>query len=305
MALMLATATLALGGAKAVLNRNASRAESDEYRRAGQQALLTEYFNSTQRTKEGQLAQMGALEQGGQLIDKIRKETVSAGGEAEAKFGSSGAVVGAGSSRQVLTQIAIDGMKAQGKVVKETRQLTKAIGRETQNANVSGWRNAKNYASQLNRQADNKDSAADKQFLIDLVETGISAYTAGASVGGADMTKWKWGLEGAKTVKDVSTISSTTSQRTKRTKGGGVNTRVGFATTKADIRPKGKYGDRVALRTGGKHLPPPLPGRNRTYLRGTWRHGIGRNYKNSWKPITARKNQSIPAGFTGRTLQRY
>ena len=99
MALMLATATLALGGAKAVLSRHASRAESDEYRRAGQQALLTEYLNSTQRTKEGQLAQMGALEQGGQLIDKIRKETVSAGGEAEAKYGSSGAVVGVGSSR--------------------------------------------------------------------------------------------------------------------------------------------------------------------------------------------------------------
>ena len=208
MALMLATATLALGGAKAVLNRNASRAESDEYRRAGQQALLTEYFNSTQRTKEGQLAQMGALEQGGQLIDKIRKETVSAGGEAEAKFGTSGAVVGAGSSRQVLTQIAIDGMKAQGKVVKETRQLTKAIGRETQNANVSGWRNAQNYASQLNRQADNKDSAADKQFLIDLVETGIGAYTAGASVSGADMTKWKWGLEATKGIKVASDARS-------------------------------------------------------------------------------------------------
>lgn len=212
MALMLATATLALGATKAVLSRHASRAESDEYRRAGQQALLTEYFNSTQRTKEGQLAQMGALEQGGQLIDKIRKETVSAGGEAEAKYGSSGAVVGAGSSRQVLTQIAIDGMKAQGEVVTGTRQLTKAIGRETQNANVSGWRNAQNYASQLNRQADNKDSAADKQFLIDLVETGISAYTAGASVGGADISKWKWGFDTTKTVQAIGSSRSAPKQ---------------------------------------------------------------------------------------------
>tara|TARA_Y100000310_G_scaffold334515_1_gene414495 strand:+ start:126 stop:1082 length:957 start_codon:yes stop_codon:yes gene_type:complete len=191
-----AAATFAAGTYGAVGKRKGARAMARERKRAARETLITAKYNIHERNKESKQTQFQVLESGGSLQKQIAIEGLKAGGAATVSAGTSGAVVGTGSTRAALSNIAREALVAQTDAMLDTKNRIKSIARDTENQNRSEWRNAKLHQQQQNRVANREKEAAEKEFYADMVETGVKSYTAGASIGGANVTKWG----GAKTV---------------------------------------------------------------------------------------------------------
>ena len=266
----------------------------------GRDTLLTARSNINQRKLEAQQSQFQILESGHQAASIVQREATRAEGAVRATAGGSGAVLDGGTPQAVLTNIAQEGLNAQRDVILNSRNQMKALRRDVNNRNKSEWKDAEKVKEQSRKDAKQIIGNARIQAGIKIAKMAVDAATAGATAGvptpdGSTASNVAAGMSAADSAHSIS----------QRTKGGGGNTRAGFTRQGPKYQATAQNrGDRTALRTGGRHLPPPLPGQDNSYLRGTWRHGIGRS-KYGWKPTTARKNQSIPSGFTGRTLQRY
>jgi len=258
----------------------------------GTSTLLTARSNVNQRKLEAQQAQFSTLESGYKASRDVESAGQAAGGKMLAEAATSGAIVGEGTPQTGLRVVAQQTLLASKDIILNTKNQMKSIKRETDNMNKTEWKDAIKVRDQARKDAKQIIGNSRIQAGIKIAKMAVDVATAGATGGvpipdGSTASNVAAGMSAADSAHSIS----------QRTKGGGGNTRGGFSTARANTTPvKGKYGDRTALRTGGRHLPPPLPGQDNSYLRGRWRHGIGRS-KYGWKPTTARRS--------GKTFKPY
>jgi len=174
-AVAVAGATLVSGMMGADSARRSARASAKERRRAARESLLTAKFNINERNKESRQAQYETLDTGGNLMQKIAVAGKQAEGTATVSAGTSGAVVGSGSSRAAIESIVKQSLVAQTEVLLDTKHRIKAIQRDTENINKSEWRNAKLNQAQQNRVASTTEKSADRERDAGYLQAGVSA----------------------------------------------------------------------------------------------------------------------------------
>ena len=178
------------GTASAALTKKSKMEQARERRRAGRETLVTAAWNIRERNKWARHTSFEVLDAGTAKYVETAIAGKTAEASAKATAASSGAAVGSGTPRAVLSAIVRDAVDAQTQVLLDTNRNLKALEYDTENQNKSEWRNTNLFVTQQNRAADNEEKAANRQFVADMIETGVSSYGAGATVGGADITKW-------------------------------------------------------------------------------------------------------------------
>ena len=282
-----------IGVADIVTGLAGATSEAQGWLDYGTSTLLTARSNINQRKLEAQQAQFSTLESGYKASRDVESAGQAAQGKMLAESATSGAIVGQDTPQAGLRVVAQQTLLASKDIILNTKNQMKAIKRETDNMNKAEWKDAIKVRDQARKDAKQIIANSRIQAGIKIAKMAVDAASGGATaavqtpVSGSTASNVAAGMSAADSAHSIS----------QRTKGGGGNTRGGFSTARANTTPvKGKYGDRTALRTGGRHLPPPLPGQDNSYLRGTWRHGIGRS-KYGWKPTTARRS--------GKTFKPY
>ena len=299
-----ATLALAAGGAKVLTGLAGARNQAQGMLDHGTSTLLTARSNINQRKLEAQQAQFSTLESGYKASRDVERAGQEAGGKMLAEAATSGAIVGEGTPQTALRNVAQQTLLASKDIILNTKNQMKTIKRETDNMNKAEWNDAIKVRDQARKDSKQIIDNSRIQAVADIAETALNVYSAGTAGG----TKaFSWGLKGAKTAQTVGSTASNVAAGmsslksahsiSQNTKGGGGNTRAGFTRQGPKFQATAQNrGDRTALRTGGRHLPPPLPGQDHSYLRGTWRHGIGRS-KYGWKPTTARRSGGRATGI--------
>lgn len=187
-----AAVVLAGAATSATSQRKAGLESARNRRRSARESLLTAKYNIAQKKIESKKQQWDALDAGGSVIQKLAIQGKKAMGSALVASGGSGAVADSGSTRQAMDGIAREALMAQTEVVLATRKHIQAIARNTDNSNISEWRNAKLNQTQQNRIANNEMQIAENNFRAGLMNAGTKAYSTGSTVAGTGNVK-KWG----------------------------------------------------------------------------------------------------------------
>ena len=190
-----------LGAAKIVTGYRSEVGSARSQRKAGEDSLLTARYNINQRKLNSRQTKFSIIESGQAAATQVQKQAQIAEATAMTEAGSSGAQVGSGTPRAVLTNIAQEGTNAVANTVLNTRNMLKTEDRQVLLDNTSEWNQANAYASGMKRDAKRTMDNARIKLVSDIAETALSTYSAG-SAGGTK--KFSWGLETAKTAKTIS-----------------------------------------------------------------------------------------------------
>ena len=283
-----AAATFAAGTYGAVGKRKGARAMARERKRAARESLITAKYNIHERNKESKHTQFQVLESGGSLQKQIAIEGLKAGGAATVSAGTSGAVVGTGSTRAALSNIAREALVAQTDAMLDTKNRIKSIARDTENQNRSEWRNAKLHQQQQNRVANREKEAAEKEFYADMIQTTVSSYSAGAGMAGTgNISKWGGAAKGAKATASGTTIGAA---------GGGIPAGTGSKVV-APSTAAGSGATATKSITSKRITPMKMKGDWGKY--GKIRPTGGRESSNTWERLAAQAGGGFEFSFEG------
>ena len=191
MSFWVAAASFLAGTASAALSKKSKMEQARERRRAANESLVTAAWNIRERNKWARHTSFEVLDAGTAKYVETAIAGKTAEASAKATAASSGALVGSGTPRAVLSAIVRDAVDAQTQVLLDTNRNLKALEYDTENQNKSEWRNTNLFVTQQNRAADNEEKAANRQFVADMIATTSSAYSTGATASGTgDISKW-------------------------------------------------------------------------------------------------------------------
>jgi len=182
-----------------------SQSASKDMKEAARDSMLTARYNINQRKLEDRQTQFGILEQGHQAASNIQRSANQAVGSATVAAGGSGAIVGEGTPRAVLTNIAQEGLHAQMGAILNTKNAIKAQARQTEANNKTEWNQASAYAKGMERDAKRTMDSARLNFAADVASAVAGGYAS--SLTAASTTgKVVKGVQTAKSVSDMGNV---------------------------------------------------------------------------------------------------
>jgi len=155
-----------------------SQSASKDMKEAARDSMLTARYNINQRKLEDRQTQFGILEQGHQAASNIQRSANQAVGSATVAAGGSGAIVGEGTPRAVLTNIAQEGLHAQMGAILNTKNAIKAQARQTEANNKTEWNQASAYAKGMERDAKRTMDSARLNFAADVASAVAGGYAS-------------------------------------------------------------------------------------------------------------------------------
>ena len=158
-----------------------SQSASKDMKEAARDSMLTARYNVNQRKLESRQTQFGILEQGHQAASQIQTAANQAVGSATVAAGGSGAIVGSGTPRAVLTNIAQEGLHAQMGAILNTKNAMKADRRQTEAMNKTEWKQASVYSKGMEKDAKRTMDSARLNYAAEVGSAVAGGYAAGLS----------------------------------------------------------------------------------------------------------------------------
>ena len=176
-----AAATVASGAYGADANRKGKLAQGKEFDRASKETMLTESYNRRKRNVESRQTDLSVYEQGARALSQVAMQGQIDQEKTKTESAGSGATVSSGTTLDVMMTEAVNNTVQQLSVVDATEDAIVSNQRQLKNTNESEYRNAKNRAMGLKRQADMTRKSAQDQYTADMLGTAVKAATVYAS----------------------------------------------------------------------------------------------------------------------------
>lgn len=176
-----AAATVASGAYGADANRKGGLARGKEFDRASKETMLTEAYNRRNRNVESRQTDLSTLEQGARALSQVAMQGQKDQATRSTESAASGAIVSSGTTLDVMMTEAVNNTVQQLSVVDATEDAIVSNQRQLKNTNESEYRDARNRAMGLKRQADMTRKSAQDQYTADMLGTAVKAATVYAS----------------------------------------------------------------------------------------------------------------------------
>lgn len=174
-------ATVVSGAYSADAKRRAGQAQSKEFDRVAKETMVTEAYNRRKRNVESRQTDLSTLEQGARALSQVAMQGQKDQGAMKAESGGSGAIIGSGTTLDVMMTEAVNNTVQQLSVVDATQDAIGSNQRHLKNTNESEYRNARNRAMGLSRQASMTEKATQDSYTADMLSTGVKAASVYAS----------------------------------------------------------------------------------------------------------------------------
>ena len=206
MSFAIASSALKIGGT--FYEYKGAQDDIKDMRKRAKSTLLTAQSNIIQNKLANRQRGFQTLEQGQQIASQLQRQGQVSQASAKSSASGSGAVVGSGTPRAVLDNIAQESLIAQKDAILNTRNALTAQKRETEAINKSLWNKATADASALRKGADKAHRNANVKLATGLLENVLDIGASVATAGTSDVV-----TKGLQVASTASTLKKASRQR--------------------------------------------------------------------------------------------